>query len=70
MRKADYAHLAQLLKAQRKVAIDNHNAWPNENADKRAYWDGYKQALSYVSTAFADKASVNWDDFVKACGIE
>lgn len=74
MRKADYAHLAYLLKTRRSVAKDNHSSWntgeSNMRAESQAYWKGQRDACSFIATAFADKASVNWDEFIKACGID
>lgn len=58
MRKADYAHLADIIRAQ----LDLARRYP-AGAD-------IVHTLEHVARAFAAAASVDRKAFLKACGIE
>ena len=66
MRKADYALLAQIIKTE------NEHTTRNVKNDTlgAGYFAGYAYALHQVARDFAEGASVNKTEFLKACGIE
>ena len=66
MRKADYALLAQTIKTELEHASRNEK----NNSLGTGYFEGYAYALHCVARDFADGASVNKPEFLKACGLE
>lgn len=66
MRKADYALLARL------IADEVTHAKRNETNHTlgAGYFDGYAYALHQIARDFADEASVNKPEFLKACGLK
>lgn len=70
MRKADYQTLARLIRDRRAVAKTNKESWSAANVAQREYWRGWENALSHVAHTFADSANVDFDKFLKECGIE
>ena len=64
MRKIDYQILADIIRAQLSV-----NNWDNAsvNPECAKYAD---KVLFSVATNFANRANVNREEFLKACGIE
>lgn len=61
MRKADYAALAAIIKQKRQEYLPVHGLTRDEASAK---------AVSDVAHAFADRASVDKAEFLKACGID
>jgi hypothetical protein len=67
MRKADYAKLASIIRAQMLAG-----AGLSKNADTpedRTTGDGMQDASRNIGTAFAHAAHVDGPAFLKACGI-
>lgn len=69
MRKADYAALAAIIKNTRETAKANESAWPPGHASAE-YWRGAESKARDIAHRFADTASVNCTEFLRACGIE
>lgn len=68
MRKADYARLAAILRARIERASESNSRALTE-ADRDMY--GFARAqLIAAARDFAESASVNREEFLKACGIE
>lgn len=68
MRKADYAALAAIILEARTTAKQNENAWPPDSGNS-LYWQGAENKARDIAHRFADRASVNKTEFLKACGI-
>jgi len=68
MRKADYAHLANVINA--KIHTANANIKHSENTAQREHWQTTKSVADDIARRFAREASVNHDSFLRACGIE
>lgn len=69
MRKADYAALARIISdetAMRNRALDN----PMTSDHARTQCVAVLDVLETVARDFARTASVNKDEFLKACGIQ
>lgn len=66
MRKADYAALAAILRAQYTHAVCAEIS----DEKRKEYWQGQKFLCEGIAEQFASRASVNRAEFLKACGIE
>ncbi len=64
MRKSDYAALAAIIKEQTKLHSSAKNGAEWERANQS------KLCAIRIARNFADKASVNPAEFLKACGID
>lgn len=68
MRKADYAALADMILEQRKRAAREQRT--QKDTDRKEYWVGVENGARELAQTFAQRASVNRAEFLKACGIE
>lgn len=68
MRKADYTALAAIIRARLTAAESTHVSATDDKA--RAQAQGRAEACAAIAIEFADRASVNRAEFLKACGIE
>lgn len=69
MRKADYTALATIIRETRETAIANREAWKSDHPNAE-YWRGVENKARDIARRFAESASVNKTEFLKACGIE
>ena len=69
MRKADYAALANEIRARLAGAKHCEKQTERDQAN-REYFRGAIDALDGLARRFAQDASVNRTEFLKACGIE
>lgn len=63
MRKADYAALAEIIKTAREIAQSDYARAPDVSRAK------FTQC-AVIAELFASRASVNKEEFLKACGID
>jgi hypothetical protein len=71
MRKVDYKILAQIIRAQRNAQIDIRTGRVKATSPSMQIAHSKTLgALDSVAFQFADGASVNKAEFLKACGIE
>jgi hypothetical protein len=68
MRKIDYAHLARIINDElalaKKTLLNKH---ASETEKLRA--DGAREAAQVIGSNFANVASIDKTEFLKACGI-
>jgi ABC-type microcin C transport system permease subunit YejE len=69
MRKIDYAALAAIIRDTRETANANREAWVPGHPSAE-YWRGAESKARDIAHRFADTASVNRAEFLKACGID
>lgn len=65
MRKIEYTQLANILAAQKQLAVDLAN-----DSEKREYARGIISACENVAREFASVAHVDKAAFLKACGLQ
>lgn len=64
MRKIDYQHLAETIKANLEKAENAKKACPPE------FLAGWNEATLEIAVIFSDHAHVEKDKFLAACGIK
>lgn len=67
MRKADYTYLADAIK--KRIAHANWRTTNGTSERLREYARGQSSALTQLAEDFAENASVNQGEFLKACGL-
>ncbi len=68
MRKADYAHLARVLRQERDLGAMSVNA--ADTVQGKAAARARQATAETVARRFAAQASVNAPEFLRACGID
>jgi len=69
MRKADYATLAQLIREGHAFATVQRDS-ADVDSDTKRYHQGRADACAGIARRFAQRASVDPAEFLKACGID
>lgn len=69
MRKADYAALASLLECEARIARRTV-ANPAVPESVRQRYADVLDSVTYIAREFANRASVDRTEFLKACGID